>query len=225
VRRWRRGEGSLSDPVQQVADLIAARARDSATFLAGVSGGVASGKSTFASKLCAALGDRGLAAQAISLDGYLKSNAALQADGLTHRKGFPESFDLARLVSDVELMRAGQSVRVPLYDHAANDVVGAQMAVEPVGVLVLEGVIALAPEIARLLHLKIFLDTDLEVARARYLERVQRVAALDPAHPLNTIPPEHRLNVLQTVWVEVNLRNYTEHIAPAKAAADVVAVY
>jgi type I pantothenate kinase len=184
--------------------LIAERAR-SGPFLAGVSGGVASGKSTFASNLAASLGRRGLTAQVVSLDGYLKSNAVLQAAGLAHRKGFPESFDFGRLVGDVGSMRAGQAVRVPVYDHAANDVVGAEVVVEAGGILILEGVVALAPEIAGLLDFKVFLDTDLEIARARYLERVPRVAALDPSHPLNTIPAEHRLSVLQTVWVEVNL--------------------
>ncbi|MFM9863616.1 MAG: hypothetical protein ACKVRO_08415 [Micropepsaceae bacterium] len=194
----------------------------SAPFLVGVGGGVAAGKSTFASKLAAELVSRGLAAQVISLDGYLKPNAVLAAAGLTHRKGFPESFDVARLVSDLELMRAGEPVRVPVYDHAANDVVEAETTVEPGGVLILEGVIALAPEVAGLLHFKVLLDTDLDVARERYLARAQRVAALDPTHPLNTVPPEHRLSVLQMVWVEVNLKNFSEHIAPARDTADIV---
>jgi hypothetical protein len=54
---------------------------------------------------------------------------------------------------------------------------------------------------------------------------VLRVAGLDPSHPLNTIPAEHRLSVLQTVWVEVNLKNFSEHIAPARDTADVVVPY
>jgi type I pantothenate kinase len=215
----------LDDPIQHVASLIAARAKRSEPFLVGVGGGVAAGKSTFAAGLAAELVRRNLTANVVSLDGYLKSNAALQAAGLTHRKGFPESFDIARLVADVEQMRAGKAVRVPVYDHAANDVVEAPTAVEPGGILILEGVIALAAELLDLLHFKVFLDTDLEVARARYEARVLRVAAQDPTHPLNTIPPEHRLSVLNTVWVEVNLKNFTDHIAPARDVADVVVPY
>ncbi len=215
----------MNDPIQHVAALIAERAKGSAPFLVGVTGGVAAGKSTFASSLAEELARRGLRAQVISLDGYLKSNAVLQAAGLAHRKGFPESFDFARLVGDVARMRAGEAVRVPVYDHAANDVVAAEMVVEPGGILILEGVVALAPEIAGLLHFKVFLDTDLEVARARYEARVLRVAGLDPSHPLNAVPVEHRLSVLQTVWVEVNLKNYSEHIAPARDTADVVVPY
>lgn len=217
--------GVLNDPAQQVASLIAERAQSADPFLVGISGGVASGKSTFAANLVSLLAHKGLTAQAISLDGYLKSNVVLQAAGLAHRKGFPESFDLVRLAGDVERMRAGQTVRVPVYDHAVNDVVDGYTEVEAGGVLILEGVIALALEVARSLHFKVFLDTDLEVARARYLERVQRVAASDSKHPLNTIPPEHRLSVLQTVWVEVNLKNFSEHIAPSRERADVVVPY
>jgi type I pantothenate kinase len=215
----------LIDPIRHVAGLIAERATRSAPYLVGVSGGVASGKSTFAANLAAELTRRGLAAQVISLDGYLKSNAALQAAGLTHRKGFPESFDSARLTGDVALMRAGKLVGVPVYDHAANDVVAAETVVEPGGILILEGVVALGAELAPLLDFKVFLDTDLELARERYLARVLRVSALDPSHPLNTIPSEHRLSVLQTVWVEVNLKNFSEHIVPARDAADAVVRY
>jgi type I pantothenate kinase len=226
-RNWCNNErfGDSLDTLQHVVDLIVERGAGTTPFLAGIGGGVASGKSTFASQLAAELVRRGLAAQVISLDGYLKSNAVLAAAGLTHRKGFPESFDLVRLVRDVERMRAGETVRVPVYDHAANDVVGAEAVVAPGGVLILEGVIALAPEIAGLLHFKVFLDTDLGVARARYLERVQRVAALDPSHPLNGIPAEHRLSVLQTVWVEVNLKNFSEHILPARDSSDAVVAF
>ena len=212
----------MDDPVQHVASLITERAKRSQPFLVGVGGGVAAGKSTFAASLATELAGRDLAAQVVSLDGYLKSNAVLQAAGLAHRKGFPESFDVARLVADVERMRAGEAVRVPVYDHAANDVVADETVVEASGIVVLEGVIALAPEIAGRLDFKVFLDTDLDVARARYLDRVQGVAALDPSHPLNTIPAEHRLSVLETVWVEVNLRNYADHIAPTRDSADVV---
>jgi type I pantothenate kinase len=212
----------VDDPIQFVASQIAARAKRFEPFLVGVGGGVAAGKSTFAASLAAELARRNLTAHVVSLDGYLKSNAALHAAGLTHRKGFPESFDIARLVADVEQMRAGKSVRVPGYDHAANDVVEALAAVEPGGILILEGVIALAPELLDLLHFKAFLDTDLEVARARYEARALRVAAQDPKHPLNSIRPEHRLSVLNTVWVEVNLKNFTDHILPARDVADVV---
>jgi len=215
----------LDDPIQHVAAFVAERAKGSEPFLVGVGGGVAAGKSTFAANLAAELARRGMAAQVISLDGYLKSNAVLQAAGVAHRKGFPESFDVARLVRDVERMRAGEPVRVPVYDHAANDVVADETVVQASGIVVLEGVIALAPEIAGRLNFKVFLDTDLDVARARYLERVQRVAALDPSHPLNTIPAEHRLSVLETVWVEVNLRNYADHIAPTRDSADMVVPY
>lgn len=219
------GEASLDDPVKQVASLIIERAVRSQPFLVGVGGGVAAGKSTFAANLATELAGRDLAAQVVSLDGYLKSNAALQAAGLAHRKGFPESFDVVRLVGDVAQMRAGRPVRVRGYDHAANDVVDALTPVESGGILILEGVIALAPQLAKLLHLKVFLDTDLEVARARYQERVLRVAAQDPEHPLNTVPHEHRLSVLNAVWVEVNLRNFTDHIAPARDVADVVVAF
>jgi type I pantothenate kinase len=216
------GELSLNISIHDVAVQITGRAQRTATFFVGIGGGVASGKSTFAADLAAKLADEAWNVQAISIDGYLKPNAVLLSAGLMHRKGFPESFDVPHLLDDVAQLRAGKPVRVPIYDHAANDVVTGGAPVEPGGILILEGVIALSPPLAPHLDFKIFLDTDLELARKRYEARALRVAAQDSNHPLNTIPPEHRLSVLNTVWIEVNLRNYTDHIAPTMSAADIV---
>lgn len=212
----------LSLSVHDIAARIAERAKPKQPYLVGIGGGVASGKSTFAAELVTNLAAGAWAAQTISLDGYLKRNALLQAEGLMHRKGFPESFDIPHLLADMELLRAGKPVRAPVYDHAANDVVDAGTPIEPGGIVILEGVIALSPPLLPHLDYKIFLDTDLELARTRYEARALRVAAQEASHPLNTFPPEQRVGVLNMVWVEVNLKNYTDHIAPTKAVADVV---
>lgn len=208
--------------LHHIATHIATRAKLAAPFLVGIGGGVASGKSTFAADLAERLKADASRAQVISLDGYLKRNAELQAAGLMHRKGFPESFDIQRLLSDVAELRAGRPAQVPIYDHAANDVIDGGTLVEPIGTLILEGVIALSPPLAPHLDYKVFLDTDLELARTRYEARALRVAAQDASHPLNAIPSEQRVSVLNMVWIEVNLKNYTDHIAPTKAAADIV---
>lgn len=212
----------MNDQVHEIAARIVKRAPRAAPYFVGIGGGVASGKSTFAADLEARLTEDGLIAQTISLDGYLKPNAVLLAENLMHRKGFPESFDMQRLLTDVAQLRAGTRVRVPTYDHAANDVVEGGTPVDATGILILEGVIALSPLLAPHLDFKIFIDTDLEVARARYEARALRVATQDATHPLNTIQPEHRVGVLNMVWRDVNLKNYTDYIAPTKAAADVV---
>ena len=77
----------------------------------GVAGSVAVGKST-ASRLLQALLSRWPSHPKVDLittDGFLLPQATLEARGLTHRKGFPESYDVRRLVrfmAEREIRRA-----------------------------------------------------------------------------------------------------------------------
>jgi type I pantothenate kinase len=133
--------------------------------LVGVTGAVAVGKSTFASALASATGG-----VAISTDGFLFSNEELEAAGLIERKGFPESFDLTRLVSFLQALRIagptgstgftapiGQLMR---YSHETFDIEPDPQPFVRRPVVIIEGVNALQPEIARLLDFRIYLDAD-----------------------------------------------------------------
>lgn len=94
------------------------------------------------------LADR-LAAHVLCTDAFLLPNHVLAERGLTLRKGFPETFDRGALVSTVAALREGApSVGIPVYSHAVYDVVpGTTTTVSGDGLVVLEGVNALAPEI------------------------------------------------------------------------------
>ena len=78
----------------------------------------------------------------MTTDGFLRSNAELEARGLMSRKGFPESYDQAALVAFLEGWASGRDdLAAPVYDHLASDVLaGPGVAVGRPDVLVLEGV-------------------------------------------------------------------------------------
>jgi type I pantothenate kinase len=95
-------------------------------FVIGVAGSVAVGKST-ASRVLQALLARWPSHPQVDLittDGFLLPQRVLEARGLTQRKGFPESYDLRRLVQFMVDLKSGVAeVRAPVYSHLAYDVV------------------------------------------------------------------------------------------------------
>src|SRR5690606_6188306 len=82
-----------------------------APFVIGIAGSVAAGKSTTARILQAVLArwPHHPRVDLITTDGFLFPNRELEARGLLLRKGFPESYDLRRLISFVGDLKSGHS--------------------------------------------------------------------------------------------------------------------
>jgi type I pantothenate kinase len=112
-------------------------------FVIGIAGSVAVGKSTFA-RILRALLSRWPAHPRVDLvttDGFLFPNAVLDARGLLDRKGFPESYDLRRLVQFMADVKAASGpVQAPVYSHEAYDIVsGEWQTVDAPDILLVEG--------------------------------------------------------------------------------------
>ena len=60
----------------------------------------------------------------ITTDGFLLPNAELKKRGIMDRKGFPESFDTARLLNFLHEVKSGrENVQAPVYSHFQYDIV------------------------------------------------------------------------------------------------------
>lgn len=121
----------LGKPSQQVPYVIA------------IAGSVAVGKSTIArilQELLRTWPDHPRV-DLVTTDGFLHPNAVLEARGIMHRKGFPESFDRRGLLSFVESLKSGSTgIEAPIYSHQAYDVVaGRRRAIEQPDIVILEG--------------------------------------------------------------------------------------
>src|SRR6202453_1156576 len=79
-------------------------------YVIGVAGSVAVGKSTTARVLQALLARWSPRPKVdmVTTDGFLFPNAALERQGLMQKKGFPESYDLPRLLSFLSDIKAGR---------------------------------------------------------------------------------------------------------------------
>ena len=111
--------------------------------LIGVAGSVAVGKSTMSRILQALLARWPSHPQVdlITTDGFLLPQRVLEARGMAHRKGFPESYDVRTLVRFLADVKSGvPEVVAPVYSHLAYDIVpGAQQVVRQPDIVIVEG--------------------------------------------------------------------------------------
>ena len=210
----------------------------SSPFVVGLAGSVAVGKSTAACALRALLA-RGPGTPRVDLvttDGFLHPNAELERRGLLGRKGFPESYDVDRLLSFLAQVKAGEAeVEAPLYSHVLYDVVpGSVRRVRRPDVLVVEGVNVLSPfgsgglVVSDLLDFAVYLDADETDLQRWYVQRfLARCATVfqDPAshfHRYAGLGQDEASAVAVDIWASVNAVNLREYILPTRERADII---
>jgi type I pantothenate kinase len=213
----------VRDGYAPLARLVAARAVERVPLVVGIGGGVAVGKST-AAVAVAELFPPGRV-EVVATDGFLRPNAWLDAHGLMHRKGFPESYDTALVEGFLDAVRRGEpEIDVPLYDHVTYDVIAARRRITTPGVLVLEGVNAL--QFADRLDVPVYLHAAEEAMEEWYLGRFLELCEAPPPgsfyEAFTGFDETQRRAVGHDVWTGVNLVNLRECIRPTMACAHVV---
>lgn len=214
------------------------RDHERSPFVVAISGSVAVGKSTFARTLQALLtrwpGHPNVAL--VTTDGFLYPNAVLEERNLMRRKGFPESYDLPRLLGFLYGVKSGEEkVAAPVYSHLSYDVIPNKVQlVEQPDILIFEGLNVLqAPHGASVIasdffDFSIFLDADKDALEMWYVERflaLQRTAFQNPSsyfYRYRTLEHEAAVETAQTIWREINLPNLVENIQPTRQRADLI---
>jgi type I pantothenate kinase len=212
-------------------------------FVIGVAGSVAVGKSTFARILQALLArwPDHPKVELVTTDGFLYPNAELEARGLMMRKGFPESYDVARLVDFLAELRSGRErVAAPVYSHVEYDIVpGAEQVIESPQIVILEGLnvlqvpptrpgVEVGPLVSDFFDFSIYLDADEADIRRWYVERflALRSTAFADEHSFFRhfagLGEEDAQAVAGGIWDAINGPNLRENIAPTRGRADLV---
>ena len=140
-------------------------------FLLGVAGGTGSGKTTVARAILGAVGEGRIGL--LEQDSYYREvDWETDGDLLRHNFDHPSALDEELLVAHLTELRAGRPVQVPVYDFVRHRRTARTRRVEPLPVVVLEGILIFADAAVRdLLDFKIYVDTDADLRLIRRLER------------------------------------------------------
>lgn len=212
-----------------LAARIAARHRPGATLVVGITGSVAVGKTTLARQIADALPQR---VEIVSTDGFLKPNTMLAAEGLSLRKGFPESYDTQALAAALAGLKHG-AVTVPAYSHTTYDVdPAAARSIAGADIVLVEG-LGLAPDASGLrlpLDLLVYIDAAEDDIIAWFLARFMGLWAAAASDPTSFYARFRHMSEAEarqfalSVWNGINRPNWLEHIARARPVADIVVV-
>ncbi len=212
-------------------------------FIIGVAGSVAVGKSTTARVLKAMLArwPDHPRVDLITTDGFLLPNRELESRGIMHRKGFPESFDIARLLNFLGDVKSGRAnVVAPVYSHFHYDIIpGQQVVVDRPDILIVEGLNVLQPGrlprdgeaipfVSDFFNFSIYIDADPALIRNWYITRFLRLrqtAFRDPAayfHRYAALSNEEAVQKATDIWTDINQRNLEENILPTRQRARLI---
>jgi type I pantothenate kinase len=234
---------AATQTLRKAADTFLGTPPGRSPYVIGVAGSVAVGKSTLARILQALLGrwPDHPRVDLVTTDGFLFPNKVLEARGLLEKKGFPESYDVRRLMQFMTDVKAGMpSVEAPIYSHQSYDIVpGGRQIVDCPDILIVEGLNVLQardgqPGKPMRLFVSDFFDfsiymhaeeRDIEewyVARFRTLrETVFR----DPEsyfHRYANLTDQEAEATARRIWRAINGVNLRENIAPTRDRARVV---
>ncbi len=167
----------ISSQVSALAERAHALRAIQRRVLVALAGAPGSGKSTLATALLRRLRDQGARAEVVSLDGFLLSNAVLDARSLRQRKGAPETVDAEGFLHLARRLREGGEVVAPAFDRARDTAVaGAVVVPANASVVICEGNYLLLDEppwdrLAPLWDVRARLDVALPELRARIIQR------------------------------------------------------
>ena len=207
-------------------------------YIIGVAGSVAVGKSTFSRVLQAMLAQWPAHPRVslVTTDGFLFPTGELERRGLMARKGFPESYDLRRMMRFLSAAKMGHhNLTVPVYSHEAYDVVpGETRVIDQPDILIFEGLNVLqtvtgaATVTSDFFDFSIYLDAETAQIEEWYVQRflaLQATVFQRPTsyfHHYRDLTHAEAVATARRVWTEINLPNLLENIRPSRERARLV---
>jgi len=212
-------------------------------FVIGIAGSVAVGKSTASRLLQALLAHWPTHPQVdlITTDGFLLPQRELAARGLAERKGFPESYDVRRLVRFMAEVKSGLAeVSAPVYSHLAYDIVpGEFQVVRRPDIVIVEGLNVLQTGSGRsgrpmpmfvsdFFDFSIYVDAHEADIEQWYVERFLKLRDTvfqNPSsyfHRYAALTPGDATETARTLWRTINLVNLRDNVLPTRERAHLV---
>ncbi|MGK3374063.1 type I pantothenate kinase, partial [Citrobacter youngae] len=212
-------------------------------YIISIAGSVAVGKSTTARVLQALLSrwPEHRKVELITTDGFLHPNQVLKERGLMKKKGFPQSYDMHRLVKFVSDLKSGvPNVTAPVYSHLIYDVIpdGDKTVAQP-DILILEGLNVLQSGtdyphdphhvfVSDFVDFSIYVDAPEELLQTWYINRFLKFregAFTNPDsyfHNYAKLSEDEAINTATSLWKEINWLNLKQNILPTRERASLI---
>ncbi|GAM78882.1 pantothenate kinase [Vibrio ishigakensis] len=226
----------------EVLDTFLNRPKANTPFIIGIAGSVAVGKSTTARLLKALLSrwENHPKVDLVTTDGFLYPKKVLEDRGIMHRKGFPESYDIKRLVQFVADVKAGKAkLEVPVYSHITYDITEEVKVVDRPDILIIEGLNVLQSGmdyphephrvfVSDFLDFSIYVDADSDVIEQWYVERFLKFRSGAFTKPnsyfghYTKLTEQEANDKARSIWREINGLNLDRNILPTKNRAKLI---
>jgi type I pantothenate kinase len=235
---------SASQGLHRVTDTFLGSPAAKVPYVIAVAGSVAVGKSTTARILQALLARWPDHPQVdlVTTDGFLFPNRVLEERGLMERKGFPESYDLRRLIRFLADVKSGEpEVVAPVYSHLTYDIVPEEhQVVRRPEIVILEGLSVLeardghaghrAPAlfVSDFFDFSIYVDANEADIEQWYIERfltLRETVFRNPSsyfHRYAALTPEEAADTARRLWQTINLANLRQNVLPTRERAHLI---
>ena len=161
----------------------------------GIAGGTGSGKTTVAKSIIKQIGADNAAL--LLQDNYYRDASHLTMEE-RQRSNYdhPDSFDNELLIAQLQQLRSGSPVDMPVYDFTTHTRSKNTVHIEPRPVIVIEGLYAIyGKELLNVLDIKIFVDTepDVRLLRRIFRDMNERGRTLESIHKqyIHSVKPMH----------------------------------
>lgn len=155
--------------------------KEKQTFLVGIAGESASGKTTFVQNAIKACTDEEDLYTVINGDDYYKDQSHELEQAGSYEAFFaqdfsfdtPEAMDLNLMAEHLLQLKNGQEVKSPLYDFVTCKSILNQIPKAPAKIVLSEGLYNLNEEVRDIMDVKVYIYTPFEILKKRWFERAK----------------------------------------------------
>lgn len=137
----------------------------------GICGGTGSGKTTVVEKIISSLGEARIVC--LQQDSYYRDLGEMPLDARNQVNfDHPDAYDSELLLSHLKALKAGKPVERPVYDFHTHSRKPDAVRVEPLPVVIVEGILILHDaRMRQLMDVRVFVDCDADICFIRRLRR------------------------------------------------------